>query len=90
MFWTAFVWGAGVSLGASIGLMVFVFMYAACRRIVESKSYSQAEAFSQHIMAAWDRRNELAMEANTYLAVIADAHLDCDIEDDDSDESWRG
>lgn len=90
MFWTAFVWGAGVSLGASIGILAFIVMHALLTDLLGFKSKS--EAYREYIKAALSHRNELAMEANVHLAVIADAHLECDSDDDDeySDESWRG
>jgi len=89
MFWTAFVWGAGVSLGASIGIIAFIVMHALLNDLLGFKSKS--EAYREYIKAALSHRNELAMEANMHLAVIAEAHLDCDEDDDEySDESWRG
>jgi hypothetical protein len=92
MFWTAFVWGFGVSAGASIGLMLFGALYFVFWWIVDPDGMSKSESYRQYMMEAMAHRNEIAMEANDHLESIAASLCECETEDDDpfSDEYWRG
>ena len=71
MFWTAFVWGVGVSFGASFGLLFLVvmlcFVVAFCTSDRVKKSTELAEAAN----AALFRRNELTEKQIEHLATIA-------------------
>lgn len=92
MLWTAFVWGVGVSTGASIGAMLFVIIQFVFWRIVDPDAKSKAETYRQFMMEAMAHRNEIAMETNRKLEDIAASICvnEMDLEDDDEDESWRG
>jgi hypothetical protein len=71
MFWTAFVWGVGVSFGASFGLLFLVimlcFVVAFCTSDRVKKSTELAEAAN----AALLHRNALTEKQLGTLASIA-------------------
>lgn len=90
MLWTAFVWGVGVSAGASIGAMLFVIIQFVFWRIVDPDAKSKAETYRQYMMEAMAHRNEIAMEANEHLEAIAASMYECEDDEDDEDEAWRG
>lgn len=67
MFWDAFTWGLGVTLGGSFGLMVFVVLYGLWCRLINSKAYKRAEEIADQSLAALERRNELTESQNHYF-----------------------
>lgn len=68
MFWTAFVWGLGGSLGASIGLMSLVVMWHFFDRIANSK---RLKSVDESLQALLDR-NEISKDLLTQITFIAD------------------
>lgn len=62
MFWTAFIWGLGVTLGGSIGLMAFVVMFAGWSWLANTKTVKRASEVAELSLKALDRRNELTTE----------------------------
>lgn len=59
MFWTAFVWGIGATAGGSIGLMVFVILFAAWSRVAATPAAVRANELAELTYEALVRRNEL-------------------------------
>lgn len=73
MFWTAFIWGLGVTVGGSIGLMLFVVLFFCWSCVAHSKTAKRANELAELSQAALVRRNELTEKQIDHLAVIADA-----------------
>jgi energy-converting hydrogenase Eha subunit H len=73
MFWTAVVWGLGVSLGVSLGMMSFVLMFAAFKRVTESETAKKIESFHERSHQALVERNELTVQMIAHLETIATA-----------------
>lgn len=80
MFWTAFVWGWGVSCGASCGLLVFCVLKAGHDKLMGSKTYNDVVEYNEAMLKALLDRNELSKEHNKleqlverHIAVIAEA-----------------
>ena len=73
MFWTAFVWGVGVTLGGSIGLMVFVVLFAGWQWLANTKTAKRASEVAELSLKALDRRNELTHEQIQMLERVASA-----------------
>lgn len=73
MFWQACVWGLGVSLGASVGLMVFVVAVTLWKMTTESQVVKQMRDVNEASLAALLRRNELSEEQVDCLRRIAAA-----------------
>ena len=71
MFWTAVVWGLGVSFGGSIGLMAFVLMFAVWKAFSETETAKTIEQHNDLVLAALLRRNDLTAKANEDLEKIA-------------------
>jgi hypothetical protein len=59
MFWTAFIWGLGVSFGASFGLMSFVILKWIWDATANAKPVKRANELAELANAALVRRNEL-------------------------------
>ena len=59
MFWTAFVWGLGVSCGAAFGLILFVALKYIWDATVNSKPVKRANELAELANAALVKRNEL-------------------------------
>lgn len=59
MFWTAFIWGLGVSCGAAFGLILFVAMKCIWDATVNSKRVRRANELAELANAALMKRNEL-------------------------------
>lgn len=68
MFWTAFVWGLGGSLGASIGLMSLVVMWHFFDRVANSK---RLKSVDESLQALLDR-NEISDKMLVQMTMIAD------------------
>jgi len=77
MFWTAFIWGLGVSCGAAFGLILFVALKCIWDATVKSKPAKRANELAELANAALVRRNELTEKQIEQLAemttVIKDA-----------------
>lgn len=71
MFWNAFVWGLGATLGGSIGLMAFVVLFALWKWLTETKAAKRSSEVAELMLAALDRRNELTNEQLVLLGRIA-------------------
>lgn len=71
MFWTAFVWGIGVTAGGSIGLMVFVVLFAAWSMLVKTPTMRRAEELSELAYTAMLHTNELSEQQLTQITAIA-------------------
>jgi hypothetical protein len=73
MFWTAFVWGLGVTVGGSFGLMSFVVLYAGWQWLTQTKAAKRLAEYHEAANAALERRNELSIQMIEHLATIATA-----------------
>ncbi|MAT51433.1 MAG: hypothetical protein CMK32_09655 [Porticoccaceae bacterium] len=73
MFWTAFTWGLGVTLGGSVGLMAFVALKALFDWATNSKPAKRIEEFNQASLFALERRNDLTEIQIAKLGKIASA-----------------
>lgn len=71
MFWTAVVWGLGVSLGASVGMMTFVMLATGLRLLTMTKAAKTVAEINELSLAALNRRNELTEDQNAMLLRIA-------------------
>lgn len=71
-FLTALVWGLGVSVGASLGLMVFVLLFALSKPLMDTKAAKAAREVHELSLAALNRRNELTEEQIATLRRIAE------------------
>ena len=74
MFWTAFVWGLGVTFGGSIGLMLFVLMNYGFKRLAESESAKSIEHYHKLSQEALVERNMLTKRQIAVLERIAEAN----------------
>lgn len=73
MFWTAMVWGLGVSVGSSIGTMSFVILFTGWKCLTETKAAKRFNELSELSCAALTKRNELTEKQIGHLATIAAA-----------------
>jgi len=71
MFWTAFIWGLGTTLGGSIGLMSFIALKCIWDMTVNSKPVKRANELAELANAALVRRNELTEKQIEKLNDIA-------------------
>jgi hypothetical protein len=71
MFWTAFIWGLGATLGGSIGLMSFVAMKCIWDIVVNTKTAQRANDLAGLANAALIRRNELTEKQIGQLSAIS-------------------
>lgn len=74
MFWTAFVWGIGASMGAAIGVVFLVLMLMGLEWIT-GKAARATEALGLREAAVFEskRNNELTAEIANCLTFMADA-----------------
>ena len=72
MFWTAFIWGLGTTLGGSIGLMSFIALKCIWDMTVNSKPMKLANELAELANAALVQRNELTEKQIERLEQIAD------------------
>jgi len=77
VFWTAFVWGVGVTLGGAIGVMAFIVLYAVWdalwQKLMKTKAGRCARELSELTLAAVEQRNELTREQILMLERVAQA-----------------
>jgi len=71
MFWTAFIWGLGVSCGAAFGLILFVALKCVWDLTVNSKPVKLANELAEAANVALTRRNELTEKQIGQLTSIA-------------------
>lgn len=77
MFWTAMVWGLGVTLGGSMGLMAFIILYDLWVKVGRSKAMKRANELAELANTALMKRNELTEEQLVLLermAVVMEQH----------------
>lgn len=79
MFWTAFIWGLGTTLGGSIGLMSFVAMKCIWDIAVNTKTAQRASDLAKLANDALVRRNELTEKQIEHLATIASSLEDMEL-----------
>jgi hypothetical protein len=79
MFWTAFIWGLGVTLGGSMGLMAFILLYDLWVKLGRSKTMKRANELAELANAALTRRNELTEIQIEHLATIASSLEDLEL-----------
>ena len=72
-FWTAFIWGIGVTLGGSIGIMAFVVLFTVWRWVTNAKAARRASEIAELSLQALARRNHLTVEQIEKLDRIAAA-----------------
>ena len=70
MFWTAFIWGLGTTLGGSIGFMSFIALKCIWDMTVNSKPLKRANELAELANAALVRRNELTEKQVGQLSAI--------------------
>lgn len=81
MFWTAFVWGLGVSFGGSIGMMGFVVMITAWRLVAETEVAKRGTELAELANAALVRRNELTeLQIKKLEEIARSAEFMCDLQ----------
>lgn len=81
MFWNAFIWGLGTTLGGSIGLMSFIAMKCIWDMIFNSKPVKRANELAELANSALVRRNELTEQQIDRLDSIAhSAEFLCDLQ----------
>lgn len=72
MFWTAFIWGLGVSTGAAVGLLCWVCMFWSLEWLLgRSADKLDLKKINKESLEALVLRNELTRDTNDYLANIA-------------------
>jgi len=79
MFWTAFIWGIGVSSGACFGLLMFFVLKTVLDWLMNTKQYKRLEDYNERSVAALTRRNLLTEKQIDELARIADAMQDHEV-----------
>lgn len=72
-FWTAFIWGIGVTLGGSMGMMAFVVLFTVWRWVTNTKSARRASEVAELSLQALARRNQLTVDQIERLDRIAAA-----------------
>lgn len=81
MFWTAFIWGFGCTVGGSLGLMCFVILHDLWGFFMKTKAARRANELAELANTALMRRNELTEQQIEQLASIAQsAEFLCDLE----------
>jgi hypothetical protein len=72
--WTAFVWGFGVSCGASFGLILFFILFWSLEWVTgRAKKKADDLGFNRKSLEALVKRNELTVEMISHLSAIAAA-----------------
>jgi hypothetical protein len=72
MFWTAFVWGIGATVGGSIGLMVFVILFAAWSRVAKTPAAVRANELAELTYEVMVQRKELTEKQLNAVTAIRD------------------
>lgn len=76
MFWTAFIWGLGVSCGACFGLLLFILLKSGLDALLNTKAAQAsadkaAQASADLATSLLKERNEMMEETNIHLSRIA-------------------
>ena len=72
--WTAFVWGFGVSCGASFGLILFFILFWSLEWVTgRAEQKADALGFNRESLEALVKRNELTVQMIGHFASIAAA-----------------
>ena len=71
MFWTAFIWGLGATLGGSFGLMFYIVLHDIWAKFAKSKALIRANELAELANVALMRRNELTEIQISHLETIA-------------------
>ena len=77
MFWTAFIWGLGVTLGGSFGLMAFVILYFVWDVVkttwLKTETGKRFDQLSEAFVISLQRQNERTAEQNEKLDKLAES-----------------
>lgn len=73
MFWTAFIWGLGVSCGACFGLLLFIILKSGVDWLLNSTAGQRAQEVNKRTLDLLEGRNELTQGMVDHLAIIAEA-----------------
>lgn len=79
MFWTAFIWGLGATLGGSFGLMFYIVLHDIWAKFAKSKALMRANELAEASNKALIRRNELTEKQIEHLATIASSLEDMEL-----------
>jgi len=71
MFWTAFVWGIGATAGGSVGLMLFVVLFAAWSRVAKTPAAVRANELAELTYNVMVERKDLSAKQLDTLNLIA-------------------
>lgn len=67
MFWTAFIWGLGVSCGACFGMLLFLILKALLDKLTNTKAYKAFEEYNEQMLNLLTDRNEINGKMATHL-----------------------
>lgn len=73
MFWQAFVWGLGATLGGAIGLMVFVVMYSGWKWLTNIEAVKRDVTTTELTLSLLSERNNLTQQQIDTLDEISDS-----------------
>ena len=73
MFFTAFIWGAGVSCGACSGLLLFCVLKSGLDYLTKTEAYRAMEEFNKRTLELMQNRNEISEEQKRYVSAIAES-----------------
>lgn len=71
MFWTAFVWGIGATAGGSVGLMLFVVLFAAWSYLMRTPAAVRSMELAELTYTAMLKTNELTEKQVMQLTSLA-------------------
>lgn len=71
MFWTAFVWGIGATAGGSVGLMLFVVLFAAWSYLMRTPAAVRSMELAELTYAVAVERKELSERQLTAVTGLA-------------------
>jgi hypothetical protein len=84
MFYTAFIWGLGVSSGACFGLLMFFVLKSGLDWLMNTKTYKRIEEVNQRTLDLLEDRNKLTDLMAGHLEVIAHASERYKLTDDEA------
>lgn len=89
MFWSAVMWGLGVSLGGSVGIMLFVVVFTAWMHLVSGARIRRTQEIAELSLKALDRRNHLTEKQISELSELSCAvqYATCQLASDKSRKS---
>lgn len=71
MFWTAFIWGLGITTGASFGIIIFLIAYAGINWFTNTQPVKDAASIAELTLTALKERNELTKDQLKLLERVA-------------------